>query len=106
MISPASMSGAVFDGSWSSHATTGASATNTAAMPRPSMTCMRRPACWTRRALSGSCAANRETAWIVPVTSTLLNSDAIELTRLYAPKTARDRIAGRRNWITKPTTMK
>ena len=30
----------------------------------------------------GSCAANRETAWIVPVTSTLLTSDAMSLTRL------------------------
>jgi hypothetical protein len=43
---------------------------------------MRRPACWTRRALAGSCAENRETAWIVPVTSTLLTSEAMFETRL------------------------
>ena len=30
----------------------------------------------------GSCAANRDTAWIVPVTSTLLTSDAMSATRL------------------------
>ena len=43
---------------------------------------MRRPACWTRRAFVGSCAANFDTAWIVPVTSTLLTSEAMFETRL------------------------
>ena len=43
---------------------------------------MRRPACWTRRAFAGYWAENRDTAWIVPVTSTLLTSDAMFETRL------------------------
>ena len=43
---------------------------------------MRRPAFWTARAFSGSCAENRETAWIVPVSSTLLTGDTSELTKL------------------------
>ena len=67
---------------------------------------MRSPACWTRRALPGSCAANRDTAWIVPVTSTLLTSDAMFETRLKLPNAARDSTAGSRNWITSPASMK
>jgi hypothetical protein len=41
---------------------------------------MRRPADWTARALSGSCAANLLTVWIVPVTTTLLMNDAMPAT--------------------------
>ena len=43
---------------------------------------MRSPASWIRRAFSGSAAANLLTAWIVPVTSTLLTGDTSELTKL------------------------
>lgn len=67
---------------------------------------MRRPACWTSLALPGSCAENRDTAWIVPVTRTLLTSDATFETSENEPKAARDRMLGSRNWITSPANMK
>ena len=100
------MSGAVLLGSCIPHATSGAAAMNATAMPSPRRTCMRSPACWTARALSGSCAANFETVCIVPVTTTLLNSEAIWLTSEYAPNRARDITAGSPNWIAMPAKMK
>src|ERR1051326_8209935 len=85
MISPASRSGATFDMSWRNSATSGDAAMKAIAIGSPSRTCMRSPPCWTRRACSGSCAANCETVWIVPVISTLLTGDTSELTRLKPP---------------------
>jgi hypothetical protein len=41
---------------------------------------MRSPARCTAAAVSGRCDAKRDTDWIVPVTSTLLNGDTSELT--------------------------
>ena len=67
---------------------------------------MRNPASCTRRALSGSCAENRDTVWIVPVLSTLLTGDTSELTKLYAPNEAWLSSAGSLKLTTSPATMK
>ena len=68
--------------SWKAHDTSGAAATNASATSKPSRTCMRKPACWTRRAFSGSAAVNLLTVWIVPVTSTLFTGETSELMKL------------------------